>query len=63
MTEEAVAEDDKAGAKPEWKHDEDLSLRRVVPALHTVREALEKALSAERAKLAELVGVRDSLKK
>lgn len=49
--------------KPEWRHGEDLSGKKVVPALRAMREAVERALEAEKAKLREAAGIRDSLKK
>lgn len=55
--------DDKPRERPEWKHDGEVSLRGAVPALRSIREALEKALEAEKAKLRDLVEARDSLKK
>lgn len=54
--------DDKppAGA---WKHDQDISFKRVVPHMHTIKEALQKAISHEKARLQQMVGARDSIRK
>lgn len=58
-----MEDEKKDPAAPGWRHGEDLSFRKVVPALHALRAAVERQLEAERARLAEVVKVRDSLKK
>jgi hypothetical protein len=61
-----MTEEKKPGEEPQsesWKHDQELSFKRVVPQLHILKEALEKAITQEKAKLSQMVGARDSIRR
>ena len=49
--------------KNEWAHERELSHKKVLPYLETIRAALEKAIQAEKVRLTQMVGARDSLNK
>lgn len=60
------AEDPKAPeqeAPPGWQHDQELSFKKVLPNLEILKGAVENALRAEKAKLGQMVGAKDSLRK
>lgn len=46
-----------------WEHDKELSFKKVVPHLHTVADALRKTIAHEKAKLAQMVGARDAIRR
>lgn len=46
-----------------WKHDQELSFNRVNEHLHNLKDAVEKAISFERQKLARMVGAKDLVRK
>jgi hypothetical protein len=56
-------EDEKEEKKPSWKHDQELNFNGARNHLQTLATVLQKAIEMEKAKLANLVGVRDSYKK
>lgn len=61
-----MSEQDPKGAAPEnkgWQHDQDLSFKKVLPNLEMLKEAVEKALRAERVKLEQMVGAKDTFRK
>jgi len=49
--------------KQAWKHDQELSFKRVIPHLHVLKDALQKTIQHEKAKLAQMIGARDSIRK
>lgn len=58
--ENASPEDLKKGV---WKHDQELSFNRVNEHLLNLKDAVEKAVHFERAKLAKMVGAKDLVRK
>lgn len=46
-----------------WKHDQELSFKRITTHLHGVKDAMEKAIEYERMKLAKMIGAKDLVKK
>lgn len=46
-----------------WMHDQELSFNRVTDHLHNLKDAVNKAIKFERAKLARMVGARDLVRK
>ena len=58
--ENASAEDLKKGV---WKHDQELSFNRVNEHLLNLKDAVEKAIDFERAKLSKMVGAKDLVRK
>lgn len=46
-----------------WAHDKKVGFDGIRPALTAIRDGLIKQIDAEKAKLAQMVGARDSLKK
>ena len=46
-----------------WKHDQELSFKKVVPHLHLLREALQKSINHEKIKLQQMISARDSVRK
>lgn len=48
---------------PEWKHDQQLSLKGMKELMNVVKDRLESTLAEKKAELTRLVGARDSLRK
>lgn len=49
--------------KLSWSHDKKVGFNGVRPALEAIRDGLIKQIHEEKAKLAQMVGARDALKK
>lgn len=65
MPEEKKEADEKSAGTTDnvWKHDQELSFKRISAQLHGVKDAMEKAIDYERQKLAKMIGAKDLVKK
>jgi hypothetical protein len=46
-----------------WQHDQQIGFKKLLPHLEKVRDALKNQINHEKAKLAQMVSARDSIKR
>ena len=46
-----------------WQHDQQIGFKKLIPHLEVLKNALQKQINHEKAKLAQMVGARDSLRR
>lgn len=51
------------GTGGKWMHDQDISFKRVTGHLVTLKDAVQATIDHEKAKLARMIGARDSFRK
>jgi len=58
-----MEEDKEKFPEGNWQHDQQLNFKKLVPHLETLKVALQKQINQEKAKLSQMVGARDSVRR
>jgi hypothetical protein len=56
-------EEKKQSTDGSWQHDQQVNFRKFVPHLEVLKLAIQKQINHEKAKLAQMVGARDSIQR